>query len=82
MRGFGCYQGRYAGFPPDDRFAADMAAAPEALPEFDAPPVVEVILAVGFEPVYWLSNIALMKAWHDLFPNRGFLRLPSNPAML
>ena len=47
-----------------------MTAAPEALPEFDDPPVVEVILAVGFEPAYRLSNIDLMEVWHDLFKQR------------
>ena len=47
-----------------------MTVAPEILPEFDAPPVVEVILAVGFEPAYRLSNIDLMEVWHDLFKQR------------
>ena len=47
-----------------------MTAAPEALPEFDAPPVVEVVLAVGFEPAYRLSNIDLMEAWCNLFKQR------------
>ena len=37
------------------------------LPEFDAPPVVEVVLGVAFEPSYALSNIELVELWRDLF---------------
>lgn len=37
------------------------------LPEFDTPPVVEVVLGVAFEPSYALSNIELVELWRDLF---------------
>lgn len=56
--------------PLVEQSAVGMTGALEALPEFADPPVVEVILAVGFEPAYQLSNIALMEAWRDLFKER------------
>lgn len=37
------------------------------LPEFDAPPVVEVVLGVAFEPAYQLTNVDLVQAWNSLY---------------
>lgn len=47
-----------------------MPRAPEQLPEFDAPPVVEVALAVAFEPLELLSNVKLVEVWFEIFRDR------------
>lgn len=50
-----------------------MTGSFEPLPEFDAPPVVEVVLGVAFEPAYQLTSVDLVQVWNDLyksyFPN-------------
>ena len=44
-----------------------MTATFMRLPDFDHPPVVEVVLGVAFEPSFELSNVALVELWRDLF---------------
>lgn len=49
------------------RPSVGMTGSLQPLPEFDNPPVVEVILAVAFEPAYQLPNVALVEIWQELF---------------
>lgn len=49
------------------------------LPEFDAPPVIEVVLAVTFEPLPGLTNVRLVETWVEVFRSR-FPRVEERPA--
>jgi len=42
----------------------------ESLPDFKAPPVVETVLAVAYEPLAGMSNLKLCEVWIDLFRER------------
>ncbi len=47
-----------------------MIRGSDQLPAFDAPPVIEVVLAVAFEPLPGLSNVRLVETWVELFRSR------------
>jgi len=44
-----------------------MTDAAPPLPNFEDPPVVEVVLGVAFEPAHRLTNLDLAQVWNDLY---------------
>jgi hypothetical protein len=44
-----------------------MNRATEGLPIFEAPPVVEVVLSVAFDPISALTNTRMVEAWTEVF---------------